>query len=85
MLNPQGLCGQSAAWLASTLSDFDCTVAVSCRGNPANAKSIFGLMSLAAGPNSQLTFTAAGRDAHSALAAVQHLFDTKFEQAFQSQ
>jgi phosphotransferase system HPr-like phosphotransfer protein len=40
-------------------------------------------MALAAGYESKLTFTATGKDAALALAAVKHLFDTHFEEAYQ--
>jgi phosphotransferase system HPr (HPr) family protein len=46
------------------------------------ANSIFGLLSLAAGYDSRMTFKAAGRDATKALDAIQHLFETNFEEAY---
>src|ERR1017187_5106905 len=77
--NPHGLHARPAALLVRTLMEFDCTVTVECGGYSVNGRSILGLMSLAAGYESRLTFRAEGREASRALAAVKDLFGTNFE------
>lgn len=82
MLNALGLHARPSALLVKTLSQFACEVTVECRCCWVSAKSILGVMSLAAGYKSQLTFKAVGRDAYRALAAVQELFETRFSEAY---
>ena len=83
--NPHGLHARPAAFLLWTLMKFDCTVSVECGGHAVNGRSILGLMSLAAGYESRLTFTADGREASWALAATKDLFGTNFEGAYRHQ
>jgi phosphocarrier protein len=83
--NPHGLDARPAAFLLWTLLKFDCTVTVECGGHCVNARSILGLMSLAAGYGSRLKFMARGREASRALAAVKDLFGTNFEGAYRQQ
>ena len=85
LLNPLGLHARPSALLINTLSQFACEVTVKCHGGWVSAKSILGIMSLAAGCHSQLTFKAIGQDAHKALAAVQELFETQFSEAYTPQ
>ena len=47
-------------------------------GHSVNARSIMGLMMLAAGPGSDITLTATGPDAAAALDALAALVDDKF-------
>lgn len=82
--NPLGLHARPATLLVRTLNKFDCTVTAECGGHSTNSKSLRGLLCLAAGYKSKLTFTATGHDARQALAAVQQLFDTQFETAYTS-
>lgn len=81
--NRNGLHARPCALLVKRLRVFQCEITVECHGQLANAQSILGLMALAAGYESKLTFTATGKDAALALAAVKHLFDTHFEEAYQ--
>jgi phosphotransferase system HPr (HPr) family protein len=83
--NLHGLHARPAAFLLWTLLKFDCTVSVECGGHCVNGRSILGLMSLAAGYGSRLTFRAEGREATRALAAVKELFGTNFEGAYRRQ
>jgi phosphocarrier protein HPr len=59
--NPHGLHARPASMLIKTISAFDCEVLVEQGDCKANAKSIFGLLSLAAGYDTKLTFTAQGK------------------------
>jgi phosphocarrier protein HPr len=80
--NRLGLHARPSALMVKTLRNFDCQVAVESGGETANAKSILGLLSLAAGFGSSLTFTAIGDDASKALEEVAKLFSTRFEEAY---
>jgi len=83
--NPHGLHARPAALLVRTLTEFDCIITVECGGYSVNGRSILGLLCLAAGYGSRLTFIARGREASRALAAVKNLFATNFENAYQRQ
>jgi len=80
--NHLGLHCRPAALLINSLKDQVCTVLVDNSGVVANARSLFELMNLAAGYQAKLTFTITGPDAASAMAAIQHLFETKFADAY---
>lgn len=80
--NPNGLHARPSARLIRTLQPFGCRATVEHEGHVANARSILGVMSLAAGYDSSLTFTFQGEDASRALMAVKHLFDTDFVEAY---
>lgn len=73
-----------SAVLVKALARFESEVTVECHSAQVSAKSILGIMSLAAGYNSELTFQAVGRDAHKALATVQDLFETQFSEAYKT-
>ena len=77
-----GLHARPCALLVKTLRPFRCRVEVQGNGQQANGKSIMGLMVLAAGKGSKLTFTMTGEDAAAAMAAVSRVFDTHFEDAY---
>ena len=82
LLNPQGLHCRPAALLVKTLEEFDCKITVEGNGTLANARSIFGLLTLLAGYGTRLTFVASGPDAKSAMAAIQRLFEDDFAEAY---
>ena len=80
--NRLGLHARPSALMVKTLRNFDCEVTAESGGEIANAKSILGLLSLAAGYGSILTFTATGDDAAKALEEVAKLFASRFEEAY---
>lgn len=82
MLNVHGLHARPAALLVKQLSQFDCEVTVECRGELASAKSLLGLLGLAAGAKSRITFTAVGARASQAMEAIGRLFESRFEEAY---
>lgn len=82
MTSRNGLHARPCALLVKTLLPFACAVKVEANGALASGNSILGLMSLAVGFESKLTFTITGREAARAMAAVQRLFDTQFEDAY---
>jgi phosphotransferase system HPr (HPr) family protein len=81
MENFHGLHARPAALLVRQIYQFQCEVTAECGGEIANAKSVLGLLALAAGAKSKLTFAATGPDAPQALEAIRHLFQTRFDEA----
>ena len=82
--NAQGLHARPASLLIKTIKAFDCEVLVEQSGCKANAKSIFGLLSLAAGYDTKLTFTAQGSDARAAIEEIRKLFERNFAEPYQT-
>lgn len=80
--NRQGLHLRPAALLTRELQSYDCRVMVQCLDATANARSIMGLMTLAAGYGSRLTFIADGPDAPKAMQTVADLFANNFQPAY---
>ena len=73
-----GLHAQASAKVVQALSHFGCSVSFSLGGREVNAKSIMGVMLLAAGPGREILARADGPDAEQALDALQRLFDSRF-------
>ncbi|HTQ50104.1 MAG TPA: HPr family phosphocarrier protein [Candidatus Acidoferrales bacterium] len=82
LLNRQGLHCRPAALFVKTLADFNCKMTVECRGVQVDGRSILGLLSLAAGYGTRLTFVASGPDAEVAMTAIRHLFADNFAGAY---
>jgi phosphotransferase system HPr (HPr) family protein len=74
----EGLHARPAAMLVGIAHRFACNILVEKGPARANARSILGLMGLAAGYGSQLRFTITGRDAARAMDACQRLFENHF-------
>ena len=70
--------------LVKTLQPYLSTVEVESNGEKASGKSILGLMSLGAGPGSNITFTIEGEDAFQAMSELERLFSTNFESAYRA-
>ena len=81
IVNRLGLHARASAKLVQTLGPYDATVLLSFRGRQINAKSIMGLMTLAAPRGSVLRASAEGPDADAALAALAELFARRFDEA----
>jgi multiphosphoryl transfer protein len=79
-----GLHARPCALLVKTLRPFQSSVQVKANGEEASGHSIMSLMALAASHGSKISFTISGDDAHAAMAAVRRLFDTHFEDAYQT-
>ena len=82
MTNRNGLHARPCALLDKALQPFSCEVKVEHDGASTDGRSLFGLMGLAVGCESKITFVISGNDAPQAMAAVQRLFDTEFEEAY---
>ena len=80
IINKLGLHARASAKLTQVASGFKCEVWLSRSGRRVNAKSIMGVMMLAAGKGASITIEAEGEDADAALTAVQKLIADKFEE-----
>lgn len=78
--NKLGLHARASAKLVQLVSGFRSTVMISCRGREINAKSIMGLMLLAAGIGTPIRLRVDGEDEVAAMAAVVDLFNRKFDE-----
>jgi phosphocarrier protein len=76
--NKLGLHARAAAKLTQMASGFASEVWLSRNGRRVNAKSIMGVMMLAAGKGSRVAVETAGADADAALAAILALIADKF-------
>ena len=80
IVNKLGLHARAAAKLTQVASAFKCEVWLMRNGRRVNAKSIMGVMMLAAGKGASITVQAEGDDADAALAAVLKLIADKFDE-----
>ncbi len=78
IVNKLGLHARASAKLTQVASGFACDIWLSRSGRRVNAKSIMGVMMLAAGMGSAVRIEADGADAHAALEALQKLIAEKF-------
>ena len=78
IINKLGLHARAAAKLTHVASGFQSEIWVSRSGRRVNAKSIMGVMMLAAGKGSQVLLEAEGADADAALAALSKLIADRF-------
>ena len=78
--NKLGLHARASAKLTQVASSFKCEVWLSRNGRRVNAKSIMGVMMLAAGKGATVTIDAEGEDGEAALAALQKLIADKFDE-----
>lgn len=78
--NKLGLHARASAKLVQLLQGFKSSVWLVCRGREVNAKSIMGVMMLAAGIGTPLTLRADGPDEDVALDALADLFGRKFDE-----
>jgi phosphocarrier protein HPr len=78
IVNKLGLHARAAAKLTQVAGAFAAEVWLSRNGRRVNAKSIMGVMMLAAGKGSRVLIEADGEDAEGALAAVVRLIAERF-------
>lgn len=78
VINKLGIHARPAAALVQCVLVFKSDVFISFNGSRVNAKSIMGLLTLAATQGSRLTVTCKGDDAEATLAAVRALFASGF-------
>lgn len=80
IINKLGLHARAAAKLVKLVSTFESQVEIGKDGQMVNAKSIMGVMMLAASRGSLMTLTSDGHDEQSAMTAVTDLINNKFEE-----
>ena len=78
--NKLGLHARASAKLTQVASGYQCEVWLTRNGRKVNAKSIMGVMMLAAGKGASITIDADGEDADAALAALLKLIADKFDE-----
>ncbi|MBO4758994.1 MAG: HPr family phosphocarrier protein [Spirochaetaceae bacterium] len=78
--NRAGIHARPAALIAQTANKFSSEILIGRESPDVNAKSIMGVITMAAGYNTVLTVRADGSDAEEAVAAIKALFDNKFEE-----
>jgi len=78
--NKLGLHARASAKLTQVASAYKCEVWLMRNGRRVNAKSIMGVMMLAAGIGSTVKVEAQGKDADRALAALLQLIRDKFDE-----
>jgi phosphocarrier protein HPr len=80
IVNKLGLHARASAKLTQLASKFHCEIWMSRSGRRVNAKSIMGVMMLAAGKGSMISIEANGNDADQALSALCGLIANKFDE-----
>lgn len=80
IINERGLHARASAKFVKLASGFDAEVTVSRDGQSVDARSIMGLMMLAAGIGSSIDISAAGPQAETALEALCALVAAKFDE-----
>ena len=78
IINKLGLHARASAKLTQTASAFSSEIWITRNERRVNAKSIMGVMMLAAGKGSTVTVEAEGADAEAALAAILQLIGDRF-------
>jgi phosphocarrier protein len=80
IINKRGLHARASAKFVKTATGFDAEVRVSKDGAEVDARSIMGLMMLAAGPGCCIDITAEGPQAEAALVALVALVAARFDE-----
>lgn len=78
--NRLGLHARATAKLVQLLSAYHCQATLEARGREVNAKSIMGVMLLAAGPGADVVLRVDGDDEQAAAEAVAALFERRFDE-----
>jgi len=80
IINERGLHARASAKFVKLASTFDAEVQVSRDGSTVDARSIMGLMMLAAGIGSTIEISAEGAEAAEAVAALCELVENRFDE-----
>ncbi len=78
--NERGLHARASAKFVKLAATFDAEVSLSKDGATVDARSIMGLMMLAAGPGSHVTIHATGPEGGQAVEALAELIENRFEE-----
>jgi phosphocarrier protein len=80
VINERGMHARASAKFVKLAAGFDAEVSVSRDGQTVDARSIMGLMMLAAGPGATIELKAEGPDAEAALDALCALVEQRFDE-----
>jgi len=80
VINKLGLHARSAAKLVTTAQPFKCDITLERKGREVNAKSIMGVMMLAATCGSEVNIALNGDDEVAAFQAIKQLFANRFDE-----
>ena len=80
IISELGIHARPAGMIANTSSRFVCDIKLVKDGMEVNAKSIMGIMTLAAGKGCIIEVTAKGKDEADAVKAIEDLFTRKFDE-----
>jgi len=78
LVNKLGLHARASAKLVSLASEFDSEITLQRNGQQINAKSIMGLMMLAAAKGAEIELCADGKDEKKAIEALSELISNRF-------
>ena len=78
IINKLGLHARASAKLSQLAAQFPCEILLSLNGRQINAKSIMGVMMLAAGIGSKVTLETVGDQADEAITALTELINNRF-------
>ena len=78
IINKLGLHARASAKLSQLAAQFPCEILLSRNGRQINAKSIMGVMMLAAGIGSSVTLETVGEQADEAMQALTKLINNRF-------
>ena len=80
VINERGLHARASAKFVKLAGEFDAEVTVTREGQTVDARSIMGLMMLAAGPGSTIDINAEGAEAQAAVDALSELVADRFHE-----
>ena len=80
IVNERGLHARASAKFVKLAGDYDAEVTVSREGQTVDARSIMGLMMLAAGIGSTIEIAAEGAEAKAAVTALAELVSNRFDE-----
>ena len=80
IVNERGLHARASAKFVKLANEFEAEVTVTREGQTVDARSIMGLMMLAAGPGCSIEIRADGRDAQAAVDALAALIASRFDE-----
>ncbi|MGC8866729.1 MAG: HPr family phosphocarrier protein [Elusimicrobiales bacterium] len=80
VINEQGLHARPCRMISQLAMSYQCDIKLIKDGYEVNAKSIMGILSMAAPKDSIITIVADGIDEKKAVEEISHLFETKFDE-----
>ena len=80
IINRAGIHARPAAVLVQAAKDFKCSIYFEKGRDRINAKSIMGILTLAATYGTKIKVIAEGEDEELAVESITHLFESKFEE-----